>query len=135
MAARTKQVWLTVRGIGVAMLPKLLCPMWRPLYAGVVSSVGLGFLIGTAYLLPITGAFLVLTLVVLGFRAKQRPGYGPFFLGVIGSAVVLTGKFYLESNPLIYGVWVFWRSHPFGMLGPAVRKQPSVRVARQDTTV
>src|SRR3954468_10090509 len=103
MAGRTTQVWLTVPGIGIAMLPKLLCPFCWPLYAGIVSSVGLGFLIGTTYLLPITSASLILTLAVLGFRAKQRHGYGPLVVGVFASAAVLIGKFYLESNALVYG--------------------------------
>src|SRR5438876_10938794 len=103
MAARTKQVWLTVPGIGVAMLPKLLCPMCWPLYAGIVSSVGLGFLVGTTYLIPITSAFLILTLAVLGFRATQRRGFGPFLIGIVASAAVLIGKFYLDSTPITYG--------------------------------
>ena len=90
-------------GIGVALLPKLFCPLCWPLYAGVVSSFGLGFLIGTTYLLPITGAVLILTLGVLGFRATQRRGYVPFLLGVVGSIAILIGKFYLESKPLMYG--------------------------------
>src|SRR5216684_2923410 len=93
---------LTIPGIGVALLPKLICPLCWPLYAGIVSSVGLGFLIGTAYLLPITSAFLILTLAVLGLRAKQRQGYGPFVAGVVASTAVLMGKFFLESNPIMY---------------------------------
>ena len=117
MAARTRQVWLTAPGIAVAMLPKLLCPPCWPLYAGIVSSVGLGFLVGTAHLLRITSAFLVLTLAVLGIRANQRRGYGPLLAGAVGSAAVLTGKFYLESNSIMYGgvgllvvasVWNSW---------------------------
>src|SRR5260370_12669121 len=104
MVARTwKQGLLAMPGIGVALLPKLLCPWCWPLYAGVVSSIGLGFLVGTTYLLPITGAFLILTLLVLGFRAKQRRGYGPLLLGVAGSIAILIGKFYSESKPLMYG--------------------------------
>lgn len=118
MAARTwKQGLLTMPGIGVALLPKLLCPMCWPLYAGIVSSVGLGFLVGTAYLLPITSAFLILTVAVLGFRARQRRGFGPFVIGLVASVAVLIAKFYLESNPLMYGgvgllvvasVWNAW---------------------------
>src|SRR4029077_2510005 len=98
MAARTKQVWLTVPGIGVALLPKLACPLCWPLYAGIVSSLCLGFLISTKYLLLFTIASLMLTLRVLAFRVKQRRGYGPFVLGIVGSAAVLIGKFDLESN-------------------------------------
>jgi len=97
-----KQSALTIPGISVALLPTLICPLCWPLYAGIVSSVGLGFLIGTAYLLPITSAFLVLTLAVLGLRAKQRHGYGPFVAGVVASAAILIGKFFLESSPIMY---------------------------------
>jgi mercuric ion transport protein len=103
MACPAKQMWFTIPGIGVALLPKLFCPLCWPLYAGVVSSVGLGFLVGTTYLLPITSVFLILTLAVLGFRAKERRGYGPFLIGLVASAAVLIGKFYLESNALVYG--------------------------------
>jgi mercuric ion transport protein len=112
-----KQNALTIPGIGVAMLPKLVCPMCWPLYAGIVSSIGFGFLIGTAYLFPITSIFLILTLAVLGFRAKQRQGYSPLVVDAFGSAAVLVGKFLLASNPVMYGgvgllmvatVWNAW---------------------------
>jgi hypothetical protein len=76
MSARTwRQGLLTIPGIGVALLPKLACPLCWPLYAGIVSSLGLGFLISTTYLLPLTIGFLSLTVAVLAFQAKQRRGY------------------------------------------------------------
>src|SRR5215469_10108269 len=93
-----QQGWLTVPGICVAFLPKLACPFCWPFYAGIVSSVGLGFLISTKYLLPLTIAFLSLTLAALAYHAKQRRGYGPFVLGIVGGVAVLIGKFALESN-------------------------------------
>jgi hypothetical protein len=108
---------LTVPSIGVALLPKLGCPLCWPLYAGILSSVGLGFLISAKYLFPVTAAFLLLALWVLAFRAKQRRGMGPFLLGFLASATVLTGKFYVDSNPTMYGgvgllviasVWNAW---------------------------
>ena len=117
MTLTFKQMLLAMPGIGVAMLPKLLCPLCWPMYAGIVSSIGLGFLIGTTYLLPITGAFLTLTLVVLGFQAMRRRGLGPFLIGLVAAAMVLMGKFNLESNSLVYGgvfllvvtsVWNAW---------------------------
>jgi len=117
MTRSWKQNLLTMPGIGVALLPKLICPFCWPLYAGIVSSIGLGFLIGTTYLLPITTAFFVLTLAVLGFRAKQRRGYGPLLLGLVASVSVLLGKFYFESARASYGgiavllvaaVWNAW---------------------------
>src|SRR5437016_11219090 len=88
---------LAFPGIGVALLPKLACPLCWPAYAGVLSSLGLGFLISATYLLPITIAFLILTLTAFVFRAKQRRGYFPFGLGLIGSAATVIGKFSLGS--------------------------------------
>jgi mercuric ion transport protein len=98
-----RQSLLALPGIGVALLPKLVCPMCWPLYAGIMSSVGLGFLISTSYLLPITSVFLVLTLAVLGFRAKQRRGHSPFLVGVVAATAVTIGKFYLDSPPITFG--------------------------------
>jgi mercuric ion transport protein len=112
-----KQSLLAAPGIGVALLPKLVCPLCWPPYAGIVSSIGFGFLIGTAYLLQITSAFMILTLAVLAFRAKKRRGFGPFVSGLAASTAVLVGKFYLESNPIMYSgigllvaasVWNAW---------------------------
>ncbi len=118
MGARTwRQGLLAAPGIGVALLPKLACPLCWPLYAGIVSSLGLGFLISTAYLLPLTAAFLIFTLAVLAFRVKHRRGYGPFLLGVAGSAAVLIGKFQLQVDIMMYSgigilvaasVWNAW---------------------------
>ena len=113
---------LTIPGIGFALLPKLACPMCWPLYAGILSSLGLGFLIGTAYLVPLTIGFLAAALVVLGFRAKRRRGFGPLAIGIVGSAVIFFGKFRADSSVVAYGgvivlltasIWNIWpRSVP-----------------------
>ena len=80
-----REEWLTVPGISVALLPKLACPLCWPVYSGIVSSVGLGFLISTKYLLPLTIALLILTLGALAHHARQRRMYGPFVLGIVGA--------------------------------------------------
>lgn len=112
-----KQSLLTVPGLGVSLLPKLACPFCWPAYAGLPSSVGLGFLISTKYLLPFTAAFLAIAVGALAFRAKSRRGYGPFVLGVLAAVGVLVGKFYWKSNPTMYAavallviasVWNAW---------------------------
>jgi hypothetical protein len=60
----------------MSLLPNLACPACWPAYAGVVSSLGLGFLLDTGYLLPLTAAFLSAALAALGFRARSRRGLG-----------------------------------------------------------
>lgn len=89
--------------IGVAFLPKVACPACWPAYAGVLSSLGVSFLIDTRYLFAFTAAFLVVALFMLGFRARRRRGYGPLALGALASTVLLVGKFYFESDPAMYG--------------------------------
>jgi len=103
VSGRWKQGMLALPSIGVSILPKLACPACWPAYAGLLTSIGLGFLISAVYLLPLTTVFLVLALGALAFRAKQRHGYGPFLLGIVAASGVLIGKFVWESNPAMYG--------------------------------
>lgn len=103
MSRTWRQHLLAIPGVGVSLLPKLACPACWPAYAGLLSSVGLGFLISTVYLLPLTAAFLLLALMALAVRAGQRRGYGPFLLGLAGIVGVLLGKFVWESNPTTHG--------------------------------
>lgn len=97
-----KQSLMQIPGVGVSLLPKLACPFCWPAYAGLLSSVGLGFLISAEYLLPITAASLVLAVGALAFRAHRRRGFGPFVLGLSAAAGVLASKFWWGSNPAMY---------------------------------
>jgi len=100
--SRLKQGLLALPSVGFSMLPKLACPACWPAYAGLLSSVGLGFLVSTAYLLPLTAAFLFLAVAALVFRANKRRGYGPFVLGLVAGSAVLLGKFAWESKLTMY---------------------------------
>lgn len=98
------RAWLAmIPAIGVAMLPNVACPACWPAYAGLLGSVGLGFLIKTTYLLPLTIAFLLVAVAVLGFRAGRRRGYGPFLLGLLAAVFIVAGKFLLESDAIMFG--------------------------------
>ena len=105
-------------GIAVALLPKLACPACWPAYAGLLSALGLSFLMQSTWLLPLTAGFLALAVGGLAFRAKKRRGYGPFAVGVVALPIVLLGKFGLESDAALYagiGLLVaasLWNSWP-----------------------
>ena len=88
-----------------------------PAYAGLISSMGLGFIMQTAYLLPFTVICLMLAVGALGFRAKGRRGYGPFVMGIVAASVLVLGKFVLASDLAVYAsvaaligssVWNSW---------------------------
>ncbi len=82
--------------VGVSLLPKLVCPVCSPAYAALLSSLGLGFVISTRYLLPLTFAFLSLAVGALGFRPSIRRR-GPFWTGLAAASAVLIGKFWFDS--------------------------------------
>ena len=112
-----KQGLLALPGVSMSLLPKLMCPACWPAYAAVLSSVGLGFLISTNYLFPLTVVFLTVALGSLGFRASSRRGLGPLWVGLGAAALILGGKFYLESTSVTYAgvgflivasVWNSW---------------------------
>jgi hypothetical protein len=56
-------------GVGIALLPKY--PACLPAYSAFLSSVGLGFMIDTVYLLPLTALLLMLAVKVLAFEARR----------------------------------------------------------------
>lgn len=127
----------TVPGIAFAFLPKLACPTCWPAYAGLLSSVGLGFLLDTAQLFPLTAAFLAIAAGALAFRARGRRGYGPFGAGLAAGVVVLVGKFVFDSDAALYGgigllvaasVWNAWpkRKSAVGSCPQCVQQEPVV---------
>jgi hypothetical protein len=77
-----------------------MCPACWPAYASLLSSVGLGFLVSTTYLLPLTALFLIVAVASLGFLASARRGLGPFWMGVAAGDLIPGGKFYRESTPV-----------------------------------
>ena len=127
-----KQNLLAAPGVGLSLLPKIACPACWPAYAGLLSSVGLGFLIpNTAYLLPLTVIFLLVAIGMLAFRARRRRGYGPFAIGIVSTSLILFGKFSLASNSVFYAglgllilasVWNSWPTTSRCICAPAAEK-------------
>ena len=120
-APGSKGQWQTVLGalpgVGLALLPKGLCPACWPAYAGVLSALGLGFLMETKYLLPLTALFLCVAVGSLAWNARWRRGYRPFLLGALAGTGVLVGKFGFDSDVAMYSgvgllvgasVWNAW---------------------------
>ena len=79
--------------VGATLLPVGFCPACWPAYAGVLGTLGLGFLLDRAYLLPLTTVLFGVALFALGFRAQGRRGHGPFLLGTLCAALALVFKF------------------------------------------
>ncbi|MEK7405344.1 MAG: MerC family mercury resistance protein, partial [Acidobacteriota bacterium] len=92
-----------VPAIVAGLLPNVTCPACWPAYAGLLSALGLGFLVSSAYLFPLTAALLLVAVCTIGLRARERHRYGPFVLGFVAAATLLAGKFVLASQIMTYG--------------------------------
>lgn len=124
-----KRAVLSAPGIGLSLLPKVACPACWPAYAGLLSSVGLGFLVpNVRYLLPMTAMFLLIALGALAFRGQQRHGFWPLAVGTLAAILIMLGKFSFASNPVFYAglgllvlasVWNSWRVAPYCHCTPA----------------
>ncbi len=123
MSRNWKQSLFVLPSLGLSVLPKFICPICWPAYAGLLSSVGLGFLVSGSYAVPLTIGFLAVAVGTLAFRTTKRHGYGPFQLGLVAAITILLSKFVWEYAPTIYGavgllvlasIWNAWplRSGP-----------------------
>lgn len=122
VAARSPKRWKSslavLPAIGAALLPKVACPACWPAYGGILSILGLGFLLDATWLLPATATFLAVALAALAFRARTRRGYLPLCVGSVGAVVVLAGKFVFDREAAMYagiGLLVaasIWNSWP-----------------------
>ena len=97
-----RQGVLTLPAIIFSVFPALVCPACWPAYAGLLAALGLPFIPSTAYLFPVTLIFLAVGTAALVFKARHRRGYGPFLLGMMGSAAVLVGKFVIDARAMTY---------------------------------
>jgi hypothetical protein len=137
-----RRALLAAPGVGFSLLPKLACPACWPAYAGLLSSLGLGFLVSTAYLLPLTAFFLLVAVGTLAFRAPSRRGFGPSAVGSVGACFIMIGKFSLGSSPMFYSglallilasVWNSWPIASRCVCAPAAGELKQIGVLRENS--
>lgn len=102
----TKRVWTSsiagMPAIGASMLPKVVCPVCSPGYAALLTSLGVGFLASARYLLPFTAVMLTVTVASLFVDARKRRSFGPLTIGITAAALILVGKFVVDSALMMY---------------------------------
>jgi len=97
-----KSTLLSIPAILASVIPSMTCPLCVTAYTALLSTLGLGFLMSSTYLLPLTVVLLAVAVIALGYEASKRGAWGPFVLCLCGSAVILVGKFLLASEPATY---------------------------------
>jgi hypothetical protein len=83
--------------VGLAILPK--CPFCL---IALASSIGLGYLARTWWLVPLTSICFVAAVGSLAMRARRRRTYAPLYLGLSGLVIVFLSKYQLNNTPLTY---------------------------------
>jgi hypothetical protein len=84
------------------LFPTLVCPGCWPTYTAFLSALGLPFIPTGDYLFPVTGGFLAIAVIALAFGRRRSHRSGPLLLGVIGSVVVVVGRFLLAVQAVAY---------------------------------
>lgn len=127
--------------IGAALLPNLTCPACWPAYAAVLSTLGVGFVNYTPYVLPLTAVFFALALASLGYQARHRRHFTPLLLGLFAALLAIVGKFAFVSDLAVYAgmtlfvgasLWNSWLQRA-SENGPCPACLPAAKLSHLDT--
>ncbi len=119
-AARWTTSLAVVPAVAAALIPSVTCPACWPAYAALLSSLGIGFLPTSKYLLPLTLAAVAFVLAMFGWQAVRRRRFAPLMLATAGAVVLLAGRFGLQAESAVYvGVGLLvaasvWNAWPAG---------------------
>lgn len=109
--------------LGISLLPKLTCAACWPAYSAALAALGIGFVDYTPYLGWLMAAAIVVTGAVLIRHALRQRRFAPLLLGGVAAGMLVTGKFWLENEVVMYlgavllalaTVWSAWSARNRG---------------------
>jgi len=87
-------------GALLPLVPSFSCPACVAAYAGVLSALGLGFLLTEQVLLPLIALSLVLGVASIAWTARAHGRRAPFILAINAALLIASGRF-AWSLPLV----------------------------------
>jgi hypothetical protein len=96
--ARGSRFTALLPGLGLAVLSKFTCAACVGAYSGLLASTGLGFVATDSGLTLLTAGLLLLGFAGVALSTRRHRHPGPLALVVIGSGVVLAGRFGAPST-------------------------------------
>jgi len=98
-----RSIWTVIPAVIVSLLPALSCPACWPVYAGLLSSIGVGFFNYTPYLLPLLIIFISVSVIALAYEDRKRGRYWITVVGFAGGLAIVLNQLGLNSELLLYG--------------------------------
>jgi len=96
------QTLIAIPAAVLPLLPSFSCPVCVAAYAGLLSSLGLGFLLTDRVQRPMIVAFLVVSVASVAWTARQYKRTGPLVLVLVGSAGIVAGRLVWSVAPALY---------------------------------
>lgn len=110
-----------IPGAVLPLLPSATCPACVAAYAGLLSAVGLGFVLTERVLAPLIAFFLAVGILSVAWSTRSHRRFGPLVATLLGSAAVVMGRLTGHVPLLLYGgvglligasVWNLWLRRP-----------------------
>ncbi len=108
-------------GAVLPLLPSVTCPACAVAYAGVLSSLGMGFLLSERVLAPIIVSFLAIGVASVAWSTRSHRRLGPLVATTLGATTVVAGRLVWRVPPLLYAgiillmaasLWNLWLQRP-----------------------
>jgi hypothetical protein len=93
---------MVVSAAVLPLLPSATCPLCLAAYAGILSSLGLGFLMNDQVQKPLILVFLGITLASVAFSAKQHRRFGPLLLVLSGAVAIVAARIVWNIPWVVY---------------------------------
>jgi hypothetical protein len=108
-------------GALLPLLPSVSCPACVAAYAGVLSSLGLGFVLSERVLAPVILALLAVGVAGVAWSTRSHRHAGPLAATLLGSIAVIAGRLVWRVPPVLYvgiallvaaSLWNLWLKRP-----------------------
>lgn len=100
MTIRQRTTLMAMSSALFALAPK--CPICFLAYFGIFGVATSSASAYRAWLVPITGFWLALTIAMLAFQRRGKRRYGPAVLGCVAALLLLIGKFVVDSQLMAF---------------------------------
>lgn len=108
---------LGVPGALLSLLPSANCPLCMAAYAGILSTLGLGFLFTERVLACLVPVFLVVGVASIAWTLPAHGRKAPLLIAVIASVLIVSGRLVWSAPTAVYlgaplflaaAGWNFW---------------------------